>query len=97
MNYIDAVVTKIRSNIPSGVSIPENADSLFDMYALLAIIKGEEVTGEDVHNAWSVWMNQINPHHESLVPYTQLSNEVKAMDEPFVEAIRLVSRSLKFE
>jgi hypothetical protein len=65
--------------------------ALFRLYALLALAKGVEVTAEDVHNAWAVWMSGENPGHQSLRRFTDLDAETRASDEPFVEAIRSVA------
>lgn len=34
----------------------EDTSSLFRIYAVSLLAKGEEVTREDVHNAWIAWM-----------------------------------------
>lgn len=54
------------------------------LYALLVLIKGENITLEDVHDAWSVMMSfrQYNPpylghEHPSIVPFDQLSYETQ--------------------
>jgi hypothetical protein len=75
--------------------LPEgDTDLLFLMYAVLAVTVGEEVRAEDVHDAWSAWMSYIDPSHESIKPFAQLSSETKKTDQPFVGAIKKVATQL---
>lgn len=69
----------------------EDTTGLFLMYAVLLLAKGEEVTREDVHNAWVAWMVGKGAEHESLVPYGNLPADTQAEDSPFVLAIRSVA------
>lgn len=57
------------------------------LYTLLALIKGKDVTMKDVHDAWAVWKNNIDPTHKSLIPYDELSREVKNLDAEYTNAI----------
>lgn len=66
---------------------------LFLIYALLARAKGEDVTSEDVHDAWAVWMTAQAENHEALVAFSQLDAATRAEDHPFVAAIRRVARA----
>lgn len=61
------------------------------MYAVLALAKGQALTGRDVHNAWSAWMSSIDPDHESVEPYDELAPDVRREDDPLVAAIRRVA------
>lgn len=70
---------------------PRLAPELLDMYALLVLVRGEEVTLKDVHDAWSVWKNQHRADHHSLIPFEQLSLEVQAMDDKYAKSIRIVA------
>lgn len=70
---------------------PNLAPELLEMYALLVLVLGEDVTLKDVHDAWSVWKNQHRADHRSLVPFEQLSPEVQAMDEKYAKSIRIVA------
>ncbi|MGW0788666.1 DUF7701 domain-containing protein [Streptomyces sp. NPDC002911] len=62
------------------------------MYAVLLKAKGEQVTDEDVHDAWSAWMQTVNSAHEALVPFGDLAPETRAFDAPHAEAIRAAAR-----
>lgn len=57
------------------------------LYALLALVKGEDTTLEDVHDAWAVWCNIDRPEHSSLVPFDDLTDEVQGFDVPYRDAI----------
>ncbi len=91
MNYIVDMAQRIRREL-SPELIPEgDTDSLFLIYAVLALALGAKVTARDVHDAWAAWMSQQNPAHESIRPFDELDEETQAQDEPFAEAIRRVS------
>lgn len=95
MNYIQDIAEKIKTAVPTE-KLPDapSVDALFAGYAALLLAKGEAVTAEDVHNAWAAWMSQNDAAHSSIKPFSELSSEVQLEDEPFVEAIRQVARSL---
>lgn len=65
-NYVNRIVGRL-----SGLLDDCDVD-LLRVYALLALVKGEQVTEEDVHDAWSVWRTATRPAHPSLVPFDQL-------------------------
>jgi hypothetical protein len=94
MNYIQQLASKIKSEL-AAEQIPENSEQLFNMYAVLALVKGSEVTNKDVHNAWCAWISSVNPSHESAIPFEHLSKSVQDMDEPYTEAIRKAAASLR--
>lgn len=62
--------------------------ALFRIYAVLALAKGADVSAEDVHNAWAVWMAETDPGHASLRPFRELDADTQRSDEPFVQAIK---------
>jgi hypothetical protein len=85
--YLDEVGDCIRSHL--NVEAAENTSpQLLRLYAVLALVKGDQVTAEDVHDAWSAWTQEHEPDHDSLVPFAELPDDVKAADQPFVEAIK---------
>ena len=95
MNYIDEVKEELANHIKVG-------KGLMNVYSLLVLIKGEETTLEDVHDAWAVNINQTwtqqNPglgDHYSLIPFDQLKPETAAKDQKFVDAIRKTAKILK--
>lgn len=88
MTYLDSDARLIKSLVSAEASPPEGADDLFVLYALLMRVKGDQVTAENVHDAWSVWMRTRDPLHPALVPFEDLSPQARAADIPYVEAIR---------
>jgi hypothetical protein len=74
-------------------AVPDEPDlaSLFRTYAVLLLALGERVTAADVHNAWAAWMAGREPGHSQLKPYADLSPDVAAQDQRYVEAIRTVA------
>lgn len=93
-SYIRELAQQIRARVDPATLPTEGLDELFDSYAVLALSKGEDVTNEDVHNAWSAWATKYAPESESLVPFDELSEEVQQEDTRFTVAIREVSRSI---
>jgi len=92
MTYLDALAEEIRRAVPSDALPDEDTSSLFRMYAVLLLAKGEEVTREDVHNAWVAWMLDRGETHESMVPFAELSAETQAEDSPYMIAVRTMAR-----
>jgi hypothetical protein len=92
MTYLDALADEIRRTVPSDALPDEDTSSLFRIYAVLLLAKGEEVTREDVHNAWVAWMLDKGETHEAFVPFAKLSAETQAEDSPFMVAVRTVAR-----
>jgi hypothetical protein len=94
MTYLDDLAATIRGYAPSnGLPIPE-LDSLFRLYAVLALAKGEAVTAEDVHNAWAAWTQDGEADHSEVRPFSELDHATQAEDSPYAEAIRLAVREL---
>lgn len=87
-NYLQNDAELIKQSLPEGTSVPDNADSLFVIYAVLMRSKGADVTASDVHDAWSAWMMGQDPSHEAIQPYEELDPDTKAEDEPFLLAIK---------
>jgi hypothetical protein len=92
MTYLDALADEIRGAVAADALPAEDTSSLFLIYAVLLLAKGEEVTPEDVHNAWVAWMLDRGESHESMVPFAELSAETQAEDSPFMVAVRTVAR-----
>lgn len=74
---------------------PRMDSELLDVYALLVLVRGEEVTLKDVHDAWSVWKNNIRPDHRSLIEFDELTPEVQALDQKYADSISLVAKIKK--
>jgi len=90
MSYLRRVADEIRAQLPRK-AVPADSEDLFLVYALLALVKGDSVTAEDVHNAWVAWMEMRKETHESMVPFGELPRIIRAEDDPFVTAIRAVA------
>jgi hypothetical protein len=94
--YIDTVADKIatEANIKNR--------SLLQLYTLLVLTKGENITLEDVHDAWATSMNfrPVTPNcygheHKSIVPFNQLSEETQNKDVKFVKKLQKIAKDLK--
>jgi hypothetical protein len=94
MTYLARLAERIRQAVPAEALPDEDTSGLFLIYAVLLLAKGEEVTREDVHNAWVAWMTSRGEAHEAIVPFEELPLETRGEDSPFVAAIRAVARSL---
>ncbi|MFC8453696.1 hypothetical protein [Kitasatospora sp. NPDC057223] len=92
MTYLDEPADLIRSCLPADAKPPAGSAPLFRLYAVLLRAKGERVTDEDVHDAWSAWMQTVDDTHEALVPFGDLPPKVRAYDTPYAEAIRRAAR-----
>lgn len=93
MTYLDADADLIRGCLPAGTDVPDNSEELFVLYAVLMRAKGEDTQASDVHDAWSAWMSNTDPDHESIRPYEFLEPSVRDEDKPFLTAIRLAARA----
>lgn len=91
MNYLENIATAIRSEIPASALPSGDLDDLFNLYAVLALAKGVDVTASDVHDAWSSWQIRRDPSHSSITPFDQLTVAVQGQDAVFVRAIRTVA------
>ena len=86
MSYVLELADRIRARVDPAI-VPDDADSLFLMYAVLALVKGTGVTAKDVHDAWAAWECDRKPQAASIVPFVQLTAETQRLDEPLVAAI----------
>jgi hypothetical protein len=92
---MDDVADLVRECLPSEARPPEDATALFLIYALLVRAKGDATTAEDVHDAWSAWMATVNPEHDALLRFDELSPEARAQDTAYVHAIQEAARKLE--
>lgn len=97
MNYIDKLADRIEQSLSMDLRPKTDAKSLYRLYALLALVKGQDVTLENVHDSWSLWKSQTNPQHPSIVPFADLDSETQALDLPYVSVIRQTAKGLCFE
>jgi hypothetical protein len=85
MNYVGEVFYTLKMQLPGC------AEELLDLYTLLAMTTGEDTTLENIHDAWAVWQNGIDPQHRSLVPFEELSKPVQELDRKYMEAVHLAA------
>jgi hypothetical protein len=88
LSNVTELADAIRREVDAGLLPDGDTAPLFRIYAVLALAKGEQVTAEDVHNAWVAWMTDADPAHRSLERFGELPLDVRRQDEPFVQAIR---------
>ena len=88
MTYLHDLAHRIREHLPPGTSVPDDADRLFVLYAVILRAKGTNVTASDVHDAWAAWMQEQDLTHDALQPYNDLPPDVQAEDAPFLAAIK---------
>lgn len=95
MTYLERIGAAIKARVPPDV-LPDDddVDGLFRIYALLARVKGEQVTAEDVHDAWALWMLGQQRDHSSIRPFCDLDPSTRREDLPFVDAIRSIGVEL---
>ncbi|WP_405886974.1 hypothetical protein OG739_19855 [Streptomyces longwoodensis] len=93
MNYLERVARAVKAEIPPSALPSGNVDDLFNLYAVLVLTKGVDVTASDVHDAWSAWQIRQDPTHASIQPFGQLTAAVQRQDAVFVRAIRKVASS----
>jgi hypothetical protein len=94
-NYLQAIAQEIRTHVDRDRLPKEgNAELLFRSYAVLALVVGAGITGQDVHDAWVAWMLDIDPSHPALIPFAQLDAQTAAEDAVFVKAIQTAVREL---
>ena len=68
-------------------------EGLLDVYTLLVLVKGKKCTNENVHDAWSIWQNNIDQEHRSLIPFKELTKEVQDLDSKYRDTIIKVSET----
>jgi hypothetical protein len=94
MSYLDELGAEIQQEVPEALLPSHDTTLLFRLYALLLLAKGQAVTAPDVHNAWTVWMQEIEPDHCAIIPFEELDPVAQASDEPFASAIRSVAKRI---
>lgn len=92
-NYLERAAALIRECLPEETSVPERSEQLFLIYAVLMRAKGVDTQAADVHDAWTAWISQTEPDHESAIPFNELDSETRREDGPFLAAIRQAAMS----
>lgn len=78
MNYIERIKELLYRELNADNEdepMPET-DQLIGIYALSVLMTGTQTTSENIHDAWSVWKNQIDSDHERLIPYNELLSDI---------------------
>lgn len=95
VNYLENIANQIKEELSVELRPTTDADALYRSYALLALVAGQGVTLENVHDAWSSWRSATDRDHAAIRPFAELDMETKEKDRPYVEAIRKVASRLK--
>ena len=84
VNYIDSVAASVEESLAMELRPKVNAMSLYRSYALLALTVGENVTLENVHDAWSSWKAGIDPDHDAIRPFSELDGPTREIGRAHV-------------
>ncbi len=95
MNYLDKIAAEIQRTADPDALPPDEDLPLYRLYAVLLLAKGQDVTLEDVHNAWAAWATEHQPESWSLKPFKELSLSVQRKDQKFVDAIHQVAERMR--
>jgi len=95
-NYITAATEALREQLRAQGKDPAKSltPELERLYVLLLLVRGEQVTLADVHDAWAVARAVERPDHPDLVPFYQLAPEKWEHDRPYAHAIQDAARIL---
>jgi len=93
MNYLQALANEVEAQLAPEHRPDDRGHELYRLYALLVLVRGEETSLKDVHDAWSTWMVAEQPNHPALLPFNDLRPEQQEQDRPYLEAIHRASRS----
>ena len=95
MNYLDKIAAEIQRIADPGAIPPDGDLPLYRLYAVLLLAKGQDVTEEDVHNAWVAWASDHEPESRNLLPFKELSLHTQRKDELYVDAIHQVAQRIQ--
>jgi hypothetical protein len=84
----------VRDASPASTLSEDDTATLFRLYAVLVLVKGEDTTAADVHHAWAAWKAERDPANPDITPFGELDESTQAADEPFVLAIREVASQI---
>lgn len=59
----------------------------------IEFVTSGERTPEDIHNYWAEYAKKVNPTHESLIPFDELS-EIEKLKDEFV--ITIINHMVKY-
>lgn len=100
MVYLEAIAVAIyqyAEQRPAGSVYCDSDAEWYRGYALLALAKGEAVTPQDIHDAWTAGtIRKLTPEgaaaHPFCVPYPELPEEVQRWDDTYAETIQGICR-----
>jgi hypothetical protein len=72
--------------------MPDQPTELLDLYLLLALRKGVDISAEDVHDAWAIWRSRTKADHPAIVLFEALAVDVQHLDDEYVDAIRRAAK-----
>ncbi len=93
--YIDKITELVaeRTGIKNG--------NLVHLYALLVLVRGKEISLNNVHDAWALDMNfrpqsaqGFGHEHKCIVPFEELSAEIQYKDKKYADILRAVAEEL---
>ena len=93
--YLDDIADCIRKYIPDDRMPEENVEELLRIYAVLLRAKGTDVTESDIHDAWSTWIVEHKEEHKALIPYEDLTPDVREQDAVFANAVRQAAQEIQ--
>jgi hypothetical protein len=91
VTYLTEIAAEIERELAPELIPDGDTGLLFRLYAVLALVRGQDVGAADVHDAWAAWMSERDPTHAAIRPFDELDAETKAQDDPYVAAIRTVA------
>jgi hypothetical protein len=94
-SYLDKIAVELRRTADPNAAQADEDLSLYRIYAVLLLTKGQEVVAEDVHNAWAAWACEHEPESGNLMPFKDLSLRVQRKDQPYVDAIHQVAERMR--
>lgn len=90
-NYVQQVIDPLTVELRA--IDPDPDPVLTRLYALLVLVKGVDTTLQDVHDAWSIYKDITRPDHRSLIPFNDLTPEVRELDRKYVDAVHRIAKA----
>lgn len=91
-SYLDKIAAELRQTTDPDAALSNEDLSLYRIYAVLLLAKGQDVVAEDVHNAWAAWACEHEPESQNLLPFKELSLRVQRKDQLYVDAIHQIAK-----
>jgi hypothetical protein len=86
MNYIQDAWMILDEEL----DMPDMDHKLMDLYLLLLLTVGKNVSLAQVHDAWSIWKDSLSDEqakHPALIPFSQLDKETQDKDQEYADGI----------